>query len=158
MAYAQINFLHQKTKKEDINLIQNILNICFKEEKLENKELYFNIVLTNSKTIKIMNKKYRNIDKETDVLSFPMFERKELKKVFKEQDKKIPYIIGDIIISIEKVIIQAEEYGNGFKRELSYMIVHGFYHLLGYDHEKEEDKEKMRSKEEKILSKLKILK
>ena len=61
-----------------------------------------------------------------------------------------------IIISIEKVQEQAEEYGHSFERELSYMIVHGFYHLMGYDHIKEEDKKVMRPKEEKVLNDLKI--
>ena len=65
-------------------------------------------------------------------------------------------ILGDIIISIDKVKEQAEEYGHSFERELSYMLVHGFYHLMGYDHIEEEDKKIMRPKEEKILNELKI--
>ena len=66
-------------------------------------------------------------------------------------------VLGDIIISIPKVEEQAKEYGHSFGRELSYMIVHGFYHLMGYDHIKEEDKKEMRPKEEKILNQLNIL-
>ena len=66
-------------------------------------------------------------------------------------------ILGDIIISIEKVKEQAEEYGHSFERELSYMLVHGFYHLIGYDHIEENDKKEMRKKEENVLEKLKIL-
>ena len=66
-------------------------------------------------------------------------------------------MLGDIVISIEKVEEQAKEYGHSFERELSYMVVHGFYHLMGYDHIKEEDKKKMRPKEEKILNDLKIV-
>ena len=65
-------------------------------------------------------------------------------------------ILGDIVISIEQVEKQAIEYGHSFERELSYMLVHGFYHLMGYDHIQEEDKIKMRPKEEKILADLKI--
>ena len=64
--------------------------------------------------------------------------------------------IGDIVISIPKVYEQAEEYGHSFERELSYMVVHGFYHLMGYDHIQEEDKVIMRAKEEKVLEKLGI--
>ena len=64
--------------------------------------------------------------------------------------------IGDIVISIQKVKEQAEEYGHSFERELSYMLVHGFYHLMGYDHIEEKDKIQMRPKEEKILQELKI--
>lgn len=65
-------------------------------------------------------------------------------------------VLGDIVISIDKVKEQAEEYGHSFERELSYMIVHGFYHLMGYDHIIEEDKVIMREKEENILNKLEI--
>ena len=66
-------------------------------------------------------------------------------------------VLGDIVISIPKVEEQAKEYGHSFERELSYMVVHGFYHLMGYDHIKEEDKKEMRPKEEKILNDLKII-
>ncbi len=64
---------------------------------------------------------------------------------------------GDIVISVDRVKTQAEEYGHSFERELSYMIVHGFYHLMGEDHIKDEDKKVMREKEEKVLGKLNIL-
>ena len=100
-----------------------------------------------------MNNQYRNIDKETDVLSFPMFEKEELEKLENANQD----ILGDIVISIDKVKQQAEEYGHSFKRELAYMAVHGFYHLMGYDHMNEDDKKEMRQKEENILEKLKIL-
>ena len=101
-----------------------------------------------------MNKQYRNIDKETDVLSFPMFEKGELENIKNlNQD-----VLGDIVISIERVRKQAIEYEHSFERELSYMAVHGFYHLMGYDHMKEDDKKEMRKKEENILESLKILK
>ena len=65
-------------------------------------------------------------------------------------------MLGDIVISIEKVEEQAVEYGHSFERELSYMLVHGFYHLMGYDHIKEDDKKIMRKKEEQVLEKLGI--
>ena len=78
-------------------------------------------------------------------------DEKIAKKDFENED-----ILGDIVISVEKVKEQAIEYGHSFERELSYMLVHGFYHLMGYDHIKEEDKKIMRPKEEKILETLKI--
>ena len=81
---------------------------------------------------------------------------KELEEKIAKQDFEHEDVLGDIIISIEKVKEQAIEYGHSFERELSYMIVHGFYHLMGYDHIKEEDKKEMRPKEEKILNELKI--
>ena len=78
MDILELNYLDIEEKKEYQNIIRKVLEKCFKEEKLENKKLYVNVVLTNSKNIKQINKKYRNIDKETDVLSFPMYEKEEL--------------------------------------------------------------------------------
>ena len=154
MNIAEINFLDIEENNEYIDLINNVLKECFKEENLKYNNLYVNIVLTNPTNIKKMNKKYRNIDKETDVLSFPMYEKEELKNI------KIHNldVLGDIVISIERVKKQAIEYGHSFERELAYMTVHGFYHLMGYDHIKEDDKIEMRKKEENVLEKLKIIK
>ena len=130
--------------------IEEVLKQCYKEENIEAKYLYVNIILTNPENIRKLNKEYRNINKETDVLSFPMFEKKELEN-FKSNCQEV---LGDIVISIEKVQEQALEYGHSFERELSYMLVHGFYHLMGYDHIIEEDKVVMRKKEEEIMDKL----
>ncbi len=143
-------------KKEYEAIIEKVLVKCFEEEGLENSKLSITITLTTPKNIQEINQKYRGIDKETDVLSFPMFEKEELEKKIQERDFFYEDILGDIIVSIEKVQEQAKEYGHSFERELSYMIVHGFYHLMGYDHIKDEDKNKMRPKEEKILTDLKI--
>ena len=138
--------------------IRQVIEKCFDEEKLKKLNLYISITLTNPKTIKRLNKQYRNINKETDVLSFPMFEKDEIDKIINEQEKQLePETIGDIVISVERVSQQAQEYGHSFERELSYMLVHGFYHLMGYDHIEEEDKKIMRAKEEKILRELNIL-
>ena len=136
--------------------IKKVLEQCFKEEKIENSKLSITITLTNPENIQKINKEYRNIDKPTDVLSFPMFEKQELEEKIKNEDFEHEDILGDIIISIQKVQEQAKEYEHSFERELSYMVVHGFYHLMGYDHIKEEDKKQMRPKEEKILNDLKI--
>lgn len=153
MEIAEINFLDIDENEEYINILKKVLEKCFSQEKLNNKNLYINVVLTNPYNIRKMNNQYRNIDKETDVLSFPMFEKEELEKLENANQD----ILGDIVISIDKVKQQAEEYGHSFKRELAYMAVHGFYHLMGYDHMNEDDKKEMRQKEENILEKLKIL-
>ena len=142
--------------KEYEEVIKKVIEQCYKEENLENSKLFITITLTNPENIQKINKEYRNIDKPTDVLSFPMFEKKELDKKIADNDFEYEDILGDIIISIERVKEQAEEYGHSFERELSYMVVHGFYHLMGYDHIKEEDKNIMRPKEEKILKTLNI--
>ena len=118
--------------------------------------MYISITLTTPNQIQKINKEYRNIDKETDVLSFPMFQKEEIEQIVEQVN--IPEdVLGDIMISIPRVIEQAKEYGHSVKRELAYMVVHGFYHVMGYDHIKEEDKRIMRPKEENILNKLNIV-
>lgn len=143
-------------KKEYEEIVKKVISQCYKEEKLENSKLSITITLTTPKNVQKINKEYRNIDKATDVLSFPMFEKDELDEKIQKKDFEYEDILGDIVISIEKVEEQAKEYEHSFERELSYMLVHGFYHLMGYDHIKEKDKEIMRPKEEKILQNLKI--
>ncbi len=152
----EIIYKEIEEKEEYEKIIKRVLEQCFKEEKLLNSKLYITITLTNPENIKEINKQYRNIERATDVLSFPMFEKDELEQKIQNEDFEYPDVLGDIIISIEKVEEQAKEYEHSFERELSYMIVHGFYHLMGYDHIKEEDKKNMRPKEEKILNDLKI--
>lgn len=154
---TQIEFLDIEENDEYRKLINTVINKCFEEEKLENTNLYISITLTTPENIKNINKEYRNIDKETDVLSFPMFEQEEIKKIINSEQYIVEDVLGDIVISVKKVQEQAIEYGHSFERELSYMLVHGFYHLMGYDHIKEEDKQKMRPKEEKILQDLNIV-
>ena len=144
-------------KEEYEAVIRRVLEQCFKEEKIENSKLYITITLTNPEHIRKINKEFRKIDRPTDVLSFPMFEKDELEKKIKEKDFMHEDVLGDIIISIPKVEEQAKEYEHSLEREVSYMVVHGFYHLMGYDHIKEEDKKIMRPKEEKILNVLKII-
>jgi len=143
-------------KEEYINTIKKVLEQCFKEEKIENSKLYVTITLTDGENIRKINKEYRNIDKATDVLSFPMFEKDELVHKIKEKSFEHEDVLGDIVISIPKVEEQAKEYGHSFEREFAYMLVHGFYHLRGYDHMVEEEKAQMREKEENVLSQLNI--
>lgn len=152
----EITYLELEENKTYEQTVEKVLHRCFEEEGLLDSKLMITITFTTPEEIRKINKKYRKIDKATDVLSFPMFEKEELDKKIKNKDFLYEDILGDIIISIEKVKEQAEEYGHSFERELSYMLVHGFYHLMGYDHIEEEDKKVMRPKEEKILNDLKI--
>ena len=149
---VEIEYVQINSNKEYEDIIKKVIRKCFETEKIDINSLYVNIILTNPDIIRKYNKKYRNIDMETDVLSFPMFEKDELLSF----NTNVQEVLGDIIISIDKVEEQAKEYGHSFERELSYMTVHGFYHLMGYDHIKEKDKEKMREKEEYILDSLNI--
>ena len=143
----------KKIPKEE-KIIKKVIETVLKEEKIiQDLEVY--VTLTNNEQIHKVNLEQRKVDKATDVLSFPMFERDEI-YLLKEDSKKEPDILGDIIISIEKVKEQAEEYGHSFERELAYLVTHGMLHLLGYDHMIEEEKKQMRKREEEILEILKI--
>lgn len=153
---VEINFLGIEEKEKLKEFIKQVVFTCFREEKLNDLDFYLSVTLTTPEEIHRLNKKFRKVDKETDVLSFPMFEKKELENIIDQRKKNIlPEAIGDIVISMQRIEEQAKEYGHSFERELSYMLVHGFYHIMGYDHIEEKDKVRMRPKEEKILAILK---
>ena len=152
----KIEFLDIDENTEYEKTISKVLEECFKVENLPNDKLLVSITLTNPENIRKLNSEYRNIDKETDVLSFPMFEKYEIDNMVSKNIWEYNDILGDMVISIEQVKKQAIEYGHSFERELSYMVVHSFYHLMGYDHIEEKDKLEMRPKEEKILEILDI--
>lgn len=134
-------------------LIRKVIECVLREEGIK-KNLDVYVTLTNNETIRKVNAEQRNIDMATDVLSFPMFDRSEIPDLKKED--KTEDILGDIIVSIEKVKEQAEEYGHSFERELAYLVTHGMLHLLGYDHIIDEEKAVMRKREEEILGILNI--
>ena len=154
--FSEIEYRGIEEKKEYEELIEKVLKKCFEIENIEDKNFYMSIILTTPAEIRKLNKEYRNIDRETDVLSFPMYEKEELETV-KKQKQEWKDTLGDIVISIERVEEQAKEYGHSFEREFAYMLVHGFYHIMGEDHIEEEDKKIMRAKEENVLSKLNIV-
>ena len=153
---AQIEYLDIEKDENYEKIINKVLNECFIEENLLHTNMYISITLTNPKNIKKINKEYRNIDKETDVLSFPMFEKDEIQAIIESNEYDVDDVLGDIVISIQRVEEQAIEYEHSFERELAYMVTHGFYHLMGYDHIEEQDKIIMRPKEEKVLKRLNI--
>lgn len=146
---AEVTYQGIEEDEKYEKIIDTVYEECFKEEYLYDYKIYISIILSNEKYIQEINSEYRNIDKVTDVLSFPMFEKDEI-----ENAKKNEEVLGDIIVCVPKVKEQAKEYQHGFEREFAYMLVHGFYHLMGYDHMEEEDKKEMRAKEENILKKL----
>lgn len=152
----QLEYLDAEENKDYEEIISKVVKQCFETEHLENSKLYISITLTTPDNIQKINKEYRKIDKPTDVLSFPMFEKEEIDEKIQNRDFEFEDVLGDIVISLEQVRVQAEEYGHSFERELAYMIVHGFYHLMGYDHMVEEDKVIMRQKEENVLNVLEI--
>jgi len=107
--------------------------------------IIFNLIIVNINSITEINKQYRNIDNPTDVISFALEDDDTMKSPSEIR------ILGDIYICIEKVHQQAKEYGHSFKRELSFLAIHGLLHLLGYDHMNEEDEKVMFNKQDDIL-------
>ena len=148
----EIEYLDIPEDEKYEELARRVISQCFRQEQLSAKMFYVNVILTTPEHIRKLNKQYRGFDKETDVLSFPMFEKEELINI----DLRGQEVLGDIVISMERVKEQAEEYGHSKERELAYMLVHGFYHLMGEDHMEDEEKRRMRTKEEVVLKALKI--
>ena len=135
------NLTEEKLDKELSELKDFLIKVA-EDEKLG--DVIFNVIIVDNNRIHEINKEYRNIDRETDVVSFAL----EDDKSFNTTDIRM---LGDIYISIDKVRSQALEYGHSFKRELYFLSVHGLLHLLGYDHMKKEDEEVMFGKQEEIL-------
>lgn len=126
---------------EYFKVIKKVLKIGLKE--LEIKKVEFNIIIVDNNYIHDLNKKYRGIDRETDVISFAL----EDDKTFNPKTR----VLGDVYISLDKAISQADEYGHSLERELCFLAVHGMLHLLGYDHMEKSEEEIMFSLQEKIL-------
>ncbi len=112
-----------------------------------------NLLLVDNSIIREINREQRNIDRATDVLSFPMLEQEDGEIMIYDEDiADGRVLLGDIVISLERAEEQAEEYGHSFLRELGFLTVHSVLHLLGYDHELGEEEEKeMFAKQEKVL-------
>lgn len=115
------------------------------------------VTLVDDEQIHQLNRDYRGVDRPTDVLSFAMNEEGEGEmEIFVDEEEfdQFPNMLGDIIISIPRVHAQAEEYGHSFEREIGFLVVHGFLHLIGYDHGTPEEEKEMFGKQEDILSKI----
>lgn len=128
---------------DEIKVMKKYVNDTLEMENVSNAE--FNIIFVDNSFIKELNKKYRNIDRETDVISFALEDEKEEDSFLDNR------MLGDIYISVDKAKSQAMEYGHSLKREISFLAVHGLLHLLGYDHMNKEDEEIMFGKQELIL-------
>lgn len=135
--------------KDEINdIIKKVINeVLIYEEKSLDCEISISFV--DNEEIKELNREYRGVDQETDVLSFPM-----------EDEFFVggPILLGDIIISIEKAYDQAEEFGHSLFREIAYLTAHSMFHLLGHDHMEDGEKNVMRQKEKDIMKRLRIFK
>jgi probable rRNA maturation factor len=138
MRLVKIN-LHNQTS-EDIKEIKKLLKKIFRPIKNKNN---MQIIFVTQEEIRELNKNFRNIDKSTDVLSFP-------------NDDETDNSVGDIFISIEQARLQANDYGHSFEREIGFLAVHGYLHLLGFDHHSEPEEKFMVELQEKILKKAKL--
>ena len=127
-------------------------------------EAEVNLLLTDDEEIRVMNREYRQIDRATDVLSFPMLEYEtpgDLSCIEERADAFNPetgeLMLGDIVISKDRVISQAEEYGHSVRREYAFLIAHSMLHLLGYDHMEEDERKIMEDRQRGIMEKAGIL-
>ena len=118
------------------------------------EEAEVDVTIVDDEEIHALNRAYRGMDKPTDVLSFALDEEAEDSDEPELIGGPEEHLYGDIIISAETALRQAEEYGHGLEREMTYLAVHGMFHLLGYDHEEGLDSVRMREKEETVLSSL----
>ncbi|MBQ6282202.1 MAG: rRNA maturation RNase YbeY [Bacilli bacterium] len=131
-----------KEKIENLSELKKLIKYAIKYMKLD--EVEFNVIFVDNAKIRELNKTYRNIDRETDVITFRLADYENV--VFDNVT-----ILGDIYISIDKAKTQSIEYGHSYLRELAFLMIHGFLHLLGYDHMNEEDEKVMFKLQEEIL-------
>lgn len=138
----EVEVINLYTKEiPEITALKEILEVAQRIEKVEN--ICFNVIFVDNEKIQELNRVYRKIDRPTDVISFALEDHKDVVLPIR--------LLGDIYISIPKAEEQAKEYGHSFKRELCFLGIHGFLHLLGYDHMTKEDEEVMFAKQEVIL-------
>lgn len=136
--------IYNETKEniKELETIKKLMEFAIDYEKLGNVE--FNIIIVDNEYIHNLNLKHRGIDRPTDVITFALEDYEDIKY----EDYRM---LGDIYISIDKAKSQAEEYGHSFLRELSFLAIHGFLHLLGYDHMEKEEEKIMFERQELIL-------
>lgn len=147
-----------------INIINEVCDVALKDEEVT-IPYQISLLFVDNNEIREINNETRGIDKVTDVLSFPMLDYPEnmvFKNVYKNKKFNEIYldgeelVLGDMVLSLERAKEQSIEYNHSFEREVCYLVVHSILHLLGYDHMNDEDKAKMRTREEEILGKLNI--
>lgn len=140
-----INYFNQTEEVvSDLDTIKKVIDFAIKYENLDDVE--FNIIFVDNEQIHEINREYRNIDRPTDVITFALEDNKDFPSLGTHR------ILGDIYISLERAKEQSVEYNHSYLRELSFLAVHGFLHLLGYDHMDPEDEKVMFGKQEEILN------
>ena len=129
---------------DELETVRKVLDFAVKKENLKNVD--FNVIIVREDYIHELNKNYRNIDRVTDVITFALEDEDTV--IIPDEER----ILGDVYISLDKAMAQADEYGHSFLREICFLAVHGFYHLLGYDHMTEDDEKVMFTKQEEVLN------
>lgn len=123
----------------------------FEAEGVDMERAEISLTLVSLEEIRELNRDYRDVDRETDVLSFPQYECVE------EMPAEGELCLGDVVICLDKVKSQAEEFGHSFEREFVYLFAHSLLHLLGYDHMEDDEKTVMRAKEEATMKEINLL-
>lgn len=124
--------------------------LCIEEEGIDPEYVEISLTLVDGEEIQELNRTYRNVDKVTDVLSFPQFD--DLNELPEEEE----ILLGDVVICRQRAEEQAEEFGHSVEREMVYLFVHSICHLLGYDHMEPEEKAEMRAKEESVMERIQV--
>lgn len=137
-----------RVSEELIEKIEDIIVECLDYEGYDD-DYEVSLSFVDNKEIHELNRVYRGVDRATDVLSFPLLSDEFDVEIEQES-------LGDIVVSLERALEQSVEYNHSFEREVCFLVCHSMFHLLGYDHDNEENTKEMRSKEEHILSKLNI--
>ncbi len=134
--------------EENMKAIEKAIASTIEVEEAEGN-FEVSVSFVTNEEIRELNRVYRNVDQETDVLSFPMDDDEDCEGVI---------MLGDVILSTEKIIEQAAEFGHSLEREMIYLTVHSMLHLLGYDHMEDDEKEEMRSREKEVMKALQLFK
>ncbi len=125
-------------------------SVLFEMEGVDGERAEISLTLVSLEEIRELNRDYRDVDRETDVLSFPQYECVDDMPKFGE------LCLGDVVICLDKVESQAEEFGHSFEREFVYLFVHSMLHLLGYDHMEEDEKKVMRAREDEVMAAINV--
>ncbi len=134
--------------KESLEYMNRALDEALAKEGVYGDRGQVSLTIVSPEEIQQLNREYRQVNRVTDVLSFPQYVSPD------EIPADSMYLLGDVVICMEQAVKQAEEYGHSIQRELVYLFVHSIFHLFGYDHMEEEEKQAMREAEEAVMKQI----
>ncbi len=140
----------QTLEQSLLDKMDEAASVLFNMEGVDAQRAEISLTLVSLEEIRELNRDYRDVDRETDVLSFPQYECVE------DMPEVGELCLGDVVICVDKVEEQAKEFGHSFEREFVYLFVHSMLHLLGYDHMEEDEKAIMRAREEEVMAVIKV--